>query len=147
MLRPHPTLGRTKHSSKPRARSPIHPHWGRGSWLQNAALIIKTSDFLSPTPFVNPPDPFPRNPTRRTQPSPPLSLQELGISVLGDLQRQRETILHSRDALAGVDDGISRSRAILSTMSRRITQNKLLMWGIVALLLGAIGLVIWAKLS
>lgn len=67
--------------------------------------------------------------------------------MLGDLQRQRETILHSRDALAGVDDGISRSRAILSTMSRRITQNKLLMWGIVALLLGAIGLVIWAKLS
>lgn len=67
--------------------------------------------------------------------------------MLGDLQRQRETILHSRDALAGVDEGISRSRAILSTMSRRIIQNKLIMWGIVALLLGAIGLIVWAKLS
>ncbi|KAL6781182.1 VTI1B [Auxenochlorella protothecoides x Auxenochlorella symbiontica] len=76
-----------------------------------------------------------------------LETEELGISVLGDLQRQRETILHSRDALAGVDEGISRSRAILSSMSRRIMQNKIIMWGIVALLLGAIGLIVWAKLS
>ncbi|KAK2077311.1 hypothetical protein QBZ16_004945 [Prototheca wickerhamii] len=77
----------------------------------------------------------------------PPFFQELGISVLGDLQRQRETILRSRDALGEVDDRVSRARSILSTMSRRIVQNKLIMWGIVALLLGAIGLVIWAKLS
>lgn len=74
-------------------------------------------------------------------------VQELGISVLGDLQRQRETILRSRDGLGDVDDRISRARSILSTMSRRIFQNKLIMWGIVALLLGAIGLIIWSKLS
>jgi len=52
------------------------------------------------------------------------ALQELGVQILSDLQRQRETILHSRDTLQTVDTHISRSRQILQTMSRRITQNK-----------------------
>lgn len=51
-------------------------------------------------------------------------LQELGVQILSDLQRQRETILHSRDTLAGVDVNISKSRQILSVMSRRVIQNK-----------------------
>ena len=46
------------------------------------------------------------------------------MSILSDLQRQRETILHSRDTLGTVDTNISRSRQILQTMSRRIVQNK-----------------------
>ncbi|PRW58605.1 alkaline phosphatase isoform A [Chlorella sorokiniana] len=71
--------------------------------------------------------------------------EELGVQILSDLQRQRETILHSRDTLHTVDTHISRSRQILSTMSKRILQNKLIMWGIILLLLGAIGLVLWAN--
>jgi hypothetical protein len=51
-------------------------------------------------------------------------VQELGVQILSDLQRQRETILHSRDTLHTVDTNISRSRQILQTMSRRIMQNK-----------------------
>ena len=79
-------------------------------------------------------------------PFPVLScLQELGVQILSDLQRQRETILHSRDTLHTVDSHVSRSRQILQSMSRRITQNKLIMWGIILLLLGAIGLVLYAK--
>ncbi|PSC75220.1 Vesicle transport v-SNARE 13 [Micractinium conductrix] len=74
-----------------------------------------------------------------------LETEELGVQILSDLQRQRETILHSRDTLQTVDTHISRSRQILQTMSRRIVQNKLIMWGIILLLLGAIGLVLWAK--
>ena len=72
-------------------------------------------------------------------------LQELGVQILTDLQRQRETILHSRDTLHTVDTHVSRSRQILQSMSRRILQNKVIMWGIILLLLGAIGLVVWAK--
>lgn len=78
--------------------------------------------------------------------SPP-PRQELGISVLADLQRQRETIVHSRDTLAGVDASIGKARQVLATMSRRIMQNKVIMWGVIALLCGAIGLIIWSKLS
>ena len=67
------------------------------------------------------------------------------MQILTDLQRQRETILHSRDTLHTVDTHVSRSRQILQSMSRRILQNKVIMWGIILLLLGAIGLVVWAK--
>ena len=74
-------------------------------------------------------------------------MQELGISVLSDLQRQRESILHSRDTLGTVDANISKARDVLSAMSRRIVQNKLIMWGVIALLAGAIGLIIWAKIA
>ena len=73
--------------------------------------------------------------------------QELGISVLSDLQRQRESILHSRDTLGAVDANVGRAREVLATMSRRIVQNNVIMWGVIALLVGAIGLVIWAKVG
>ena len=73
--------------------------------------------------------------------------QDLGISVLSDLQRQRESILHSRDTLAAVDASVGKARQVLATMSRRITQNKVIMWGVIALLAGAIGLVVWAKIA
>jgi len=69
------------------------------------------------------------------------------VQILSDLQRQRETILHSRDTLQGVDVNISKSRQILSSMSRRIIQHKIIMWGIILLLVGGIGLVLWAKIA
>ena len=73
--------------------------------------------------------------------------QELGISVLSDLQRQRETIMHSRDTLGAIDANIDRARDILGRMSRRIVQNKVIMWGVIAVLAGSIGLIIYAKLT
>ncbi|GAB4817816.1 hypothetical protein N2152v2_004862 [Parachlorella kessleri] len=76
-----------------------------------------------------------------------LETEELGVQILSDLQRQRETILHSRDTLQGVDVNISKSRQILSSMSRRIIQHKVIMWGIILLLVGGIGLVLWAKIA
>lgn len=68
------------------------------------------------------------------------------MNILEDLARQRETILHARSTLHGADDGIARARKLLSTMSRRITTNRLLMGGIVATLVGAIVLLIAYKL-
>lgn len=64
---------------------------------------------------------------------------------MSDLQRQRETILHSRDTLGAVDENISRSRVVLSAMSRRVLQNKLIMWGVALLLVAGIVLVLWVK--
>jgi vesicle transport through interaction with t-SNAREs protein 1 len=81
-----------------------------------------------------------------SMPTPFPPLQELGVSILSDLQRQRETIVHSRDTLHSVDVNVSKSRQVLATMSRRIVQNKVIMWGIILLLVGAIGLVLWSKI-
>ena len=74
-----------------------------------------------------------------------LETEELGVSILQDLHRQRETITHARDTLHGVDDNITKSRKILSVMARRIMQNKAIMFGIIMLLVGSIGLVIYFK--
>lgn len=73
--------------------------------------------------------------------------QELGVAVLSDLQRQRESIMHSRETLSHVDANVGKARQVLATMSRRITQNKLIMYGVIALLVGCIGLLVWAKLT
>lgn len=67
--------------------------------------------------------------------------------MLSDLQRQRESIMHSRETLSFIDANVGKARQILATMSRRITQNKLIMYGIIAMLVGAIALIIWSKLS
>ena len=72
-------------------------------------------------------------------------LQELGVSILQDLHRQRQTISHARDTLHGADDNISRARRVLTSMSRRITTNKLIMLGIILLLLVSIFLVVYYK--
>jgi hypothetical protein len=71
--------------------------------------------------------------------------QELGVSILQDLHRQRQTISHARDSLHGADDNISRARRVLASMSRRITTNKLIMVGIILLLLVAIVIVVYYK--
>lgn len=73
--------------------------------------------------------------------------EELGVTILQDLARQRETIVHARDTLHGADDNISRARKVLGTMSRRIMTNKVITFGIAAFLIAAIFLVIYVKLT
>lgn len=72
-------------------------------------------------------------------------MQELGVSILQDLHRQRETIVHSRDVLHGADDNIARARRTLASMSRRIMTNKFITIGIILLLAAAIALVLYYK--
>jgi vesicle transport through interaction with t-SNAREs protein 1 len=77
-----------------------------------------------------------------------LETEDLGVSILQDLQGQRETIERSREALHGADDTIGRSRKILSNMSRRAQANKFAFYGVSALLIIAILTVIvhrWSR--
>ena len=71
--------------------------------------------------------------------------QELGVSILQDLHRQRDTITHASDTLHGADDNIARARRTLASMSRRVTTNKIIMGGIALLLVAAIILVLYFK--
>lgn len=73
--------------------------------------------------------------------------EELGVTILQDLARQRETIVHARDTLHGTDDNITKARKILSNMSKRIFTNKIIMFGISAFLIFAIILIIVLKLK
>merc|ERR1711977_198511 len=58
---------------------------------------------------------------------------------------QRERLLATTDRINRADDNITKSRKILSVMARRILQNKVIMFGIIAMLVGSIGMVIYFK--
>ncbi|PSS28762.1 Vesicle transport v-SNARE like [Actinidia chinensis var. chinensis] len=81
--------------------------------------------------------------SRRTM----LETEDLGVSILQDLHQQRETLLHSHKKLHGVDDAIDKSKKVLTSMSRRMSRNKLIVGSIIAALVLAIVLVLYFKFS
>lgn len=80
--------------------------------------------------------------SRRTM----LETEELGVSILQDLHGQRQALLHANNTLHGVDDNISRSKRILTNMSRRMSRNKWIIGTIIVALVIAIILIMYFKL-
>ncbi|KAK1421911.1 hypothetical protein QVD17_24636 [Tagetes erecta] len=76
-----------------------------------------------------------------------LETEELGVSILQDLNQQRQSLLHAHGTLHGVDDNIGRSKKILTNMSRRMSRNKWIIGSIVAVLILAIILILYFKLK
>ncbi|GJX02588.1 hypothetical protein Tco_0186501 [Tanacetum coccineum] len=81
--------------------------------------------------------------SRRTM----LETEELGVSILQDLNQQRQSLLHARGTLHGVDDNISKSKKITTNMSRRMSRNKWIIGSIVAVLVLTIILILYFKLK
>ncbi|XP_059642474.1 vesicle transport v-SNARE 13-like [Cornus florida] len=81
--------------------------------------------------------------SRRTM----LETEELGVSILQDLHQQRQSLLHAHNTIHGVDDNISKSKKILTTMSRRMSRNKWIISSVVAALVLAIILILYFKLT
>ncbi|CAL0317183.1 unnamed protein product [Lupinus luteus] len=81
--------------------------------------------------------------SRRTM----LETEELGVSILHDLHSQRQALLHAHNTLHGVDDNIGKSKKILTNISRRMNRNKWIISGIVLVLVAAIALILYFKLS
>ncbi|KAF5479490.1 hypothetical protein F2P56_000304 [Juglans regia] len=81
--------------------------------------------------------------SRRTM----LETEELGVSILQDLHSQRQSLLHANNTLRGVDDNIGKSKRILTAMSRRMAKNKWIIGIIIAVLVIAIILILYFKLS
>ncbi|XVF54344.1 hypothetical protein PTKIN_Ptkin05aG0174000 [Pterospermum kingtungense] len=76
-----------------------------------------------------------------------LETEELGVSILQDLHQQRQSLLHAHKTLHGVDDNISMSKKILTTMSRRTSRNKWIIGSIIAALVLAILFILYFKLT
>ncbi|XP_010258250.1 PREDICTED: vesicle transport v-SNARE 13-like [Nelumbo nucifera] len=81
--------------------------------------------------------------SRRTM----LETEDLGVSILQDLHQQRQALLHAHDTLHGVDDNIGKSKKILTAMSRRMNRNKWIIGFVIAVLVIAIILILYFKLS
>ncbi|PON70355.1 Vesicle transport V-snare [Trema orientale] len=81
--------------------------------------------------------------SRRTM----LETEELGVSILQDLHQQRQSLLHAHKTLHGVDENVSKSKKILTAMSRRMSRNKWIIGSIIAALVLAILFIIYFKLT
>ena len=69
--------------------------------------------------------------------------ESVGASILGNLQQQRETLMSSRGKLRQTDENVSMSSKILRGMSRRVMTNKLILWTVVLMLSGVVGLMVY----
>ncbi|KAL2252378.1 vesicle transport v-SNARE 11 [Sesamum indicum] len=76
-----------------------------------------------------------------------LETEELGVSLLHDLHQQRQSLLHANNTMHGVDDNISRSKKIISNISRRMDRNKWIIGAIITVLVIAIAVILYFKLS
>ncbi|XP_031255652.1 vesicle transport v-SNARE 13-like [Pistacia vera] len=80
--------------------------------------------------------------SRRTM----LETEELGVSILQDLHQQRQSLLHAHNTLHTVDDNISKSKKVLTAMSRRMSRNKWITGSVITVLVLAIILILYFKL-
>ncbi|CAK9229392.1 unnamed protein product [Sphagnum troendelagicum] len=76
-----------------------------------------------------------------------LETEELGVSILQDLDSQRQRLRHAQSTLYGVDDNIGKSRRILNSMGHRLARNKWILGSIISVLAMAIVLVTYVKLK
>ncbi|XP_050375678.1 vesicle transport v-SNARE 12-like isoform X1 [Argentina anserina] len=76
-----------------------------------------------------------------------LETEELGVSILQDLHQQRQSLLHASNTLHGVDETITKSKKVLVAMTRKLSRNKWIMGSIVGVLVLAILLVLYLKIS
>ncbi|KAL1809586.1 hypothetical protein ACET3Z_026576 [Daucus carota] len=101
----------------------------RGRLLMSTERLNKSSDRVRES--------------RRTM----LETEELGVSILHDLHQQRQSLLHANSTLHGVDDNISKSKKVLTAMSKRMSRNKYIIGAVVAVLVLAIILILYFKLK
>ncbi|KAL0310207.1 UNVERIFIED_CONTAM: Vesicle transport v-SNARE 11 [Sesamum calycinum] len=76
-----------------------------------------------------------------------LETEELGVSLLHDLHQQRQSLLHANNTMHGVDDNIGRSKKIINNISRRMDRNKWIIGAIITVLVIAIAVILYFKLS
>ncbi len=69
------------------------------------------------------------------------------MSILQDLHKQRETIVHTRETLHGADDNIGKSRRILASMAKRALQNKVMLGAVIGILIMCIFLIIVVRFT
>jgi len=75
-----------------------------------------------------------------------LETETVGASVLDDLRRQREQILHTRNTLTEADSYIDKASRTLRTMSRRMATSRAITILIIIILVALILFVVYAKL-
>ncbi|KAG0684612.1 hypothetical protein C6P40_002290 [Pichia californica] len=76
-----------------------------------------------------------------------LESESVGSSILNNLRSQRDQIINARNTLNEADTYVDRSLRTLKSMTRRMATNKLITYGIIAVLIILIFLVLYSKFS
>jgi len=76
-----------------------------------------------------------------------LQMESTAAAILGDLSKQRQTLLHSRSMLTGGLEQLESARRLLRSMSRRATANKLVLWLIIGFIGALVLLVLWSSFA
>ena len=62
-----------------------------------------------------------------------LDMEQTANAILGDLGKQRETLMHAQGSLRYAADGLEGSRKLLAQMGRRAAMNKMTLWIVIGL--------------
>ncbi|QPG76941.1 hypothetical protein FOA43_004335 [Brettanomyces nanus] len=73
--------------------------------------------------------------------------ETVGSSIMDTLRSQRDQITNARDTLGEADNYVDRSLRTLKTMTRRLATNKIITYGIIAVLILLILLVLYSKFA
>jgi hypothetical protein len=75
-----------------------------------------------------------------------LEAEQIGMSIMGDLRSQRETIMHATGTMQRANESLSRSKRTLSAISQRALSNKVLMWVLIVLLVLAVVFLLYIEI-
>ncbi|XP_068307740.1 vesicle transport v-SNARE 13-like isoform X2 [Pyrus communis] len=76
-----------------------------------------------------------------------LETEELGVSILQDLHQQRQSLLHAHNTLHGADESISKSKKVLTAMTRSMNRNKWIVGSIIGVFAVAILFILYLKIT
>ena len=76
-----------------------------------------------------------------------LEAESTAIETMTNLRGQRETIKRASMGVQGISSNLTKSNKIITTMTRRAIANKIVMLIVIILILAAIGIVIYVKVS
>ncbi|CAN6717745.1 unnamed protein product [Malus baccata var. baccata] len=76
-----------------------------------------------------------------------LETEELGVSILQDLHQQRQSLLHAHNTLRGADESISKSKKVLTAMTRSMNRNKWIVCSIIGVFAVAILFILYLKIT
>lgn len=71
--------------------------------------------------------------------------EEMGMSTLTELNRNRATLERANQHLYVIDDNMSKTRRMILNMTRKAATNKCILAFIILLLLASIGFVVWFR--
>merc|ERR1719502_1109382 len=75
-----------------------------------------------------------------------LETEAIGASIMSDLRSQRETLTHAAGTLQRANEGLARSKRTIDAIRRRALENKLIMWGMIAMLSAGVLLLAYVEL-